>query len=444
MNITRPWKLPKLWFPSYSKGKKMKKTVTALIFIAALLVEANASTWEGVASVSMGGDMPETGLFAATNSFPRNTVVEVTNLENNRTVRVTITASLDNPGLLVVLSKDAADAIGLNARSIGRVVMRQPPESPSLARTPSAADPDYDPAAMVAAAGVNQALLEELLADEVISTEAAAINFYENLFAEEVPAFRDEGLGEGALPLAQEEFLALANEDEVIPVQEDVGTVLAAVPAPVTPAPVPTPTPVPAPAPAPTPTPAASAANPIRNDLENYDIALVPAGNRTPNNGQPIIDPSNIIAPIPAPAQTPQPEPVIIPAQIIPSIPAQPTVVPAEPARTSGQTSPTQPAAPITPAVAQATQISGLSAPVINELEKGKYYIQLAALSSVDSVARELSKIGNSLPLAIQNGGTAERPVYRILIGPVNLGESGAILQRFQSTYRDAFVRLGS
>jgi hypothetical protein len=291
---------------------------------------------------------------------------------------------------------------------------------------------------MVAAAGVNQALLDQLIADEVISTEAAAINFYENIFAEEVPVFRNEGLGEGAVPLPQEEFLALANEDEVLSTQEPV---LAAAP------PAPAPTPAPAPAnPAPTfvpatPTPAASAANPIRNDLENYDIALVPAGNRTPNDGQPIIDPSNIISPIPASPAQPPPQPVIIPAQIIPSIPpAPPTVVPAE--RTPGQPSQTQPSTVST--VTPTSSVSGFSAPVINELEKGKYYIQLAALSSADSVARELSKIGNSLPLAIQNGGTPERPVYRILIGPVNLGESGAILQRFQSTYRDAFVRLGS
>jgi hypothetical protein len=42
------------------------------------------------------------------------------------------------------------------------------------------------------------------------------------------------------------------------------------------------------------------------------------------------------------------------------------------------------------------------------------------------------------------NSGTMEKPVYRILIGPVNLGESGALLQRFKLRYNDAFVRQGS
>jgi hypothetical protein len=77
-------------------------------------------------------------------------------------------------------------------------------------------------------------------------------------------------------------------------------------------------------------------------------------------------------------------------------------------------------------------------------LEKGKYYIQVAAFSRADSVERELTRIGGSVPLAIQNGGTPERPVYRVLIGPVNLGESGALLQRYRAMYNDAFVRLGS
>jgi hypothetical protein len=35
--------------------------------------------------------------------------------------------------------------------------------------------------------------------------------------------------------------------------------------------------------------------------------------------------------------------------------------------------------------------------------------------------------------------------VYRVLVGPVNLGESGALLQRFKrSGYKDAFIKQGS
>ena len=82
------------------------------------------------------------------------------------------------------------------------------------------------------------------------------------------------------------------------------------------------------------------------------------------------------------------------------------------------------------------------SVPVISALEQGKYYVQLGAFNRAEVVEDELVRIGKSYPLTIQSGGTDEKPLYRILLGPLNLGESGAILQRFKSIgYRDAFLR---
>jgi hypothetical protein len=84
------------------------------------------------------------------------------------------------------------------------------------------------------------------------------------------------------------------------------------------------------------------------------------------------------------------------------------------------------------------------SAPLISRLERGRYYLQIAAFSSEEMVSSELSKIDHSLPVAVMSAGSTRDPVYRILIGPVNLGESGALLQRFRGSYKDAFVRIGS
>jgi hypothetical protein len=79
---------------------------------------------------------------------------------------------------------------------------------------------------------------------------------------------------------------------------------------------------------------------------------------------------------------------------------------------------------------------------VISSLEKGKYYLQLAAYTLPELVEDELARIDSFYPRAIQETGNPEKPLYRILIGPVNLGESGALLQRFKTSgYRDAFVR---
>jgi cell division septation protein DedD len=82
------------------------------------------------------------------------------------------------------------------------------------------------------------------------------------------------------------------------------------------------------------------------------------------------------------------------------------------------------------------------SAPVIKVLEKGKYYLQLRAYTRADLAQSELARLGNTYPLAVQPGGNPDRPFYRILIGPMNLGESNALLRRFRGNgYQDAFIR---
>ncbi|MDR2808168.1 MAG: SPOR domain-containing protein, partial [Spirochaetaceae bacterium] len=81
------------------------------------------------------------------------------------------------------------------------------------------------------------------------------------------------------------------------------------------------------------------------------------------------------------------------------------------------------------------------SAPVVNTLEKNKYYVQLAAFGKPDVLKSELSKIEAFYPVMIEDTGT----VYRLLLGPVNQGESKALLQHFKSAgYSGAFVRQGS
>ncbi|MDR3167139.1 MAG: septal ring lytic transglycosylase RlpA family protein, partial [Treponema sp.] len=123
--------------------------------LAALFFFVGASIWEGAAAVSAGGDLPERGYYAATNSFPRNTIVDVTNLETGKTVRVIVAGTLDTPGLLAILSRDAASDIGLQSRSIGRIRMTQPTDPIAFSRFTeglgSSGDPDYDPQAFISA-----------------------------------------------------------------------------------------------------------------------------------------------------------------------------------------------------------------------------------------------------------------------------------------------------
>jgi len=88
--------------------------------------------------------------------------------------------------------------------------------------------------------------------------------------------------------------------------------------------------------------------------------------------------------------------------------------------------------------------------PIIDRLETGKYYLQIAAYSNPDAVRSELSRL-NALDSALANEAVVIRGVnpeygaiYQILIGPLTHGESGALLQRFRGTHRDAFIRAGS
>ena len=150
------------------------------------------------------------------------------------------------------------------------------------------------------------------------------------------------------------------------------------------------------------------------------------------------------IAPITRTAQTAPPPP----AASLPPEAEIPPIAKTTPAAASGTKLPAEiPPASQAPSRASPAQdrSSIFSVPLISSLEKGKYYVQLAALSKSELVEPELSKIGRTYPLTVQAIGDMEKPLYRILLGPINLGESGALLQRFKGIgYKDAFVRQGT
>jgi cell division septation protein DedD len=93
-------------------------------------------------------------------------------------------------------------------------------------------------------------------------------------------------------------------------------------------------------------------------------------------------------------------------------------------------------------AYAPPSDFSPFQAPLISSLERGKWYVQLGVYTRPDNVEDEIIRIGSAYPVAIQNIGTDTSPMFRVLLGPLNQGESGAMLQRFKSIgYADAFVR---
>jgi cell division septation protein DedD len=97
----------------------------------------------------------------------------------------------------------------------------------------------------------------------------------------------------------------------------------------------------------------------------------------------------------------------------------------------------------VTPKVPAAKPVpENFGAPVIEKLRKGSYYVQVAALSKEQLVQDTVHQLGSKYPVAVQRAGTPEKPLYRVLVGPINQGESAALLQRFKkSGYPDAFIK---
>jgi hypothetical protein len=498
----------------------MKRTALFGFVIVISFFCVSASVWEGAASVCLNGELPEDGYYVATRSFPRNTVVDVTNLETGQTIRVIVASGLDSPGLLAILSREAAGAIGLNARSIGRIRMSMPSDPVGFSRftdePDSSGDPDFDPAAAIATArgsGFDVKQAESAMEKDTAKTKEPA--YAEKADSDSSTVVKSDSGSSGAAaprppiapnpaaqdivdlpessPPSQAKDSSIKKEPSPVPAPNrgnaaasatapgtygytpDTGNVAQAYPPqaePPEPPPPPvaprTPPPQAVPPPVPRQTPPPQAAPPV--PPARGQLALVPAEQRPPESAYPGLPPEAEIAPIkrgtaappppqfegipeeyiippienrPPPAPVVQREPVMEP--IIPPI-ARPERSPPPEVITEVTVVEANPARPLPPPPLPApTASSGevnFSVPRISSLERGKYYLQLAAYSIPELVETELRKISTIYPLAVQESGHSGRPLYRILVGPVNLGESGALLQRFKvSGYRDAFIR---
>jgi hypothetical protein len=510
----------------------MKKAAFGLLALISLVLFTGASIWEGAAAVSTGGEVPESGLYVATNSFPKNTVVDVTNLETGKTVRAIVAAGLESPGLLALLSRDSATEIGLEGRSIGRIRMTQPADPIAFSKFGDenfrSGDPDFDPEAALRAYG------------------------------REIPPNSDETEIEAETKTKTEPEPQKETETQKEIAETSKGAAIAE-----TKPEIETPEPVLVIAPATTETPPEPAAEVADHPPEKAEVSDQGRGEPHPlDSSSPgiigpvavpdiaetkineprrpatiIEDPRPVeiagVVPIPqekvseAPKTEKEPEIVAVAkdakepekevisekqefaeigfaetkkeesvvlsdvpeiaetgklidlpdeeaAWFVPSVPETNTavtetavaetanevnkdiaLVPADERPPEAEPLPDgthfiDPISVIPPAENEKTEIPNtipgvFSIPTVGELEPGKYYLQLGAYSKTEAVESEIKKIEKSYPLAVQCTGTTDKPVYRILLGPVNHGESGALLQRFKGDgYKDAFIRSGS
>jgi len=128
----------------------MKRFAALSLLMALLAFNSAAAVWDGSAVAGGFGDFPGDGLYGACNSFPRDTSVTLTNLENGKTVTITITKGIDNPGVFIALSPKAAEELGMRSGSAARIravaiTASQADTSLPSARAGETADPDFNP-----------------------------------------------------------------------------------------------------------------------------------------------------------------------------------------------------------------------------------------------------------------------------------------------------------
>ncbi|MDR2596366.1 MAG: SPOR domain-containing protein [Treponema sp.] len=526
----------------------MRKRIALLIALSLFTVTV-LSSWEGAAAVAPEGELPAVGFFIATNSFPRNIVVDITNLETNKTTRAIVANELDNPGLLAIISREAAELIGMRRGSISTIKIVQPTEPVAYLRfaegaasgTPYYSSSDvitedtYKPPVQEKESPVGMTGPSYVLEPEWRARSAApyipgtpadySVSPIPAEKKDEPPAFIAEPAQEKKdeeLPVYITEPVPVekteeppAQVTELVPektleepsvqitepvpvekVEEPPAQVTEPVPvekveeppAQVTepvpvekveepPAQVAEPVPVekveepPAQVAEPVPVekveePPAQVAEPVpvekveeppahlaqvvpekKDDVlpPLKEFILTPAEERPPENTTPYdIDPSKIIPGIrPAPAEEKPPEITNIdPAYIIPGIKPAPPEEKHPPENTIYGIDPSK----IIPGITTAPPAKEPEKPVlppfidkITKLERGCYYVQIASYDNLESVENALKQIDRRYsPVIYMSNDTT----YCILLGPLNQGESAAILQRFKSIgYKKAFIR---
>ena len=353
----------------------MKKLLLIAFILASLFLFLSASVWEGTASIT--DELPSSGLYIATNSFPINTVVDVENLENGKIISLLVASRLEVPGFLAMLSRDAGNAIDIPGNSIGRIRMSESDDSRAFS---------HYVGARVALPAQEVTLPVPIITEENLFE---IVTFEETIPIERIPEdyrVTDEGRFYDNIRMESGEL--------IVDLPEELS---------------------------PQPPPAL-----IVQAIPEFDsLTLVPSEARPPVTVSSAPNPEFFIPQIEnRETQT------VAQTQTVP----QPVPQPAP------QTVVQQPPPP--PAITQ--RPASFPVPTINRLEEGMYYLQIGAYSQPDSVHAEISSLDNNLPVVIMNAGTANEPVYRVLIGPLNLGESGAMMHRFRNTHRDAFIRQGT
>lgn len=126
---------------------------------------------------------------------------------------------------------------------------------------------------------------------------------------------------------------------------------------------------------------------------------------------------------------------VLVPASANPPVAEEKNVEDAETAASVEET-----AQPVVSTASDSFNFDKYIVSNLSDLEKGKYYVQIAMLGSEDNIRSTIKKYGKQYPITLVP--LASGKGYQFLIGSLNMDEYGTVLNRFKSYgYKDAFLR---
>ena len=442
----------------------MKRRIGLCLLLVPLLASA-AGFWDGNAALQRGDSTFESGSFAASNSFPPDTRILVTNLETGKTAEVTVTKRIESQSdILILLSPKAASALGLSKGMLAsvRITVISSPEEARAARPGEqtySMDPDVNPGAAYGGPTQNPSPAQPESTQQAAEAQpetppqpaAEAPQPDANPTVEQVatqtpvaepattPAAADQQQAEDAAVIAeaaartpQKQLFLPPREDEKFAYTPPVETPQQPAAAQPTPLTQPTaaemtevigePTAVPAPR-QPADVRLAEAAAP----QESMPEEIVGAGSASPEprkNGA-------VTLSVPEPKPEEQKIAALAPEAPSPQQPVQQAKLPETP-----RPSATSPATPAQGPKAQAAA----SLPMTGKT--GTYFLQLAAYATekvAQDVAARLTPTYPTLVIAPHASGTR---VFRVVVGPLNRAESGTLLTWFRYRgFPDAFLK---
>lgn len=452
--------------------KRLLSLAGFVIILSLVPLTSVWAVWEGNAGIGAASDFPGSGLYARSDMFPKNTVVEIKNLETEKTVRAVITGASGVPGLVAVLSPETASALSIKAGSVCRVrifiptVTERPADGTIVDSTkPTNADPDANPAAAVTQSKDSEVPLETIAetqkdplvalapapaesatpsaAARASSTQPAAEQAAPSSIpaAGENPASAAPAAAVAAVPDAADTESPSSGSAETAPATgEDSPSVVESA----------GPTDSVAAAPASSSSPMAEpelAVAPASSSEVESDVSLVPAEPLPPmaSSGSktdvPVVD-----APVPVPpanasasAAITEVSPAEQPAKTVQSTPTAPVAASPAPATPTASVVGVAPVSEV-----QQPRQSSSDASIVSSLAKGSYYIQIGTYGDMSNVKKIVDKYGSKYPFTVEKGMAKGTETLKVYVGPVKKDEYGAVLERFhQLGFKDAFVKKG-